>query len=327
MTLLPSLQPSSSQQNKNDHHQHHHFPLAPPSICITGVMFSEGTLIVHRQLDSGERLSGTLRYRIFRPRQLHMLPAPLIVLHGGPGVPSNYLMSLVNVVTDRAVIFYDQLGCGRSSRIAEKEAYSIDTMVDDLKSLISHWKVKKYHLFGHSFGGILIFEYLKVGEAEVCTACLSVILSSTPTETALVVEESKRLLSELNEEEANTDDSMKKRNALFLHTHECRATPLPLALQDAYAQASQVWRGVEAIPDYKAQASDQQICKSPPCLVLRGQYDFVTEKCVEGWKELLLLKNGKSQSMVLAGCSHHALLENEQLYGAVISSFLQENDL
>jgi pimeloyl-ACP methyl ester carboxylesterase len=124
-------------------------------------MFSEGTLDVTRSLDDdlsstvskddpvteGEqeqhqqhrRVVGTIRYRVFRPRQMKMLPSPLVVLHGGPGVPSNYLMSLVNVITDRTVIFYDQLGCGRSSRVMEKEAYSLQYCVDDLRALLKHW--------------------------------------------------------------------------------------------------------------------------------------------------------------------------------------------
>jgi proline iminopeptidase len=39
---------------------------------------------------------------------------PILVLHGGPSVPSNYLLPLVNVVPYRSIVLYDQLGCGKS---------------------------------------------------------------------------------------------------------------------------------------------------------------------------------------------------------------------
>lgn len=268
-----------------------------------------------------------------------MLPAPLVVIHGGPGVPSNYLMNLVNVITDRTVIFYDQLGCGRSSRLAEKEAYSIESSVDDLRALLNHWKLKNYHLFGHSFGGIVAFEFLKQEASRTTSedggsnmtinknqvsSCLSLILSSVPTETRLVESESKRLLQDIRDSGCEDDQVA----VTFSQTHECRVIPTPLALMDAYAQAgSSLWRGISAIPTYKAvlptHGGEPSRRLDTPCCILRGQYDFATESCVEGWNVLF----ANAQSTVLAGCSHHGLLENEQLYGDVVLSFLEDQDL
>ena len=39
---------------------------------------------------------------------------PLVVLHGGPGFPHDYVRSLADLADERPVVFYDQLGCGRS---------------------------------------------------------------------------------------------------------------------------------------------------------------------------------------------------------------------
>jgi uncharacterized protein YndB with AHSA1/START domain len=41
---------------------------------------------------------------------------PLVVLHGGPGAPSYYLASLARLGAERPVVFYDQLGAGRSDQ-------------------------------------------------------------------------------------------------------------------------------------------------------------------------------------------------------------------
>jgi proline iminopeptidase len=50
---------------------------------------------------------------------------PLLVCHGGPGIPSDYLFPLIGQLR-RPVIFFDQLGCGRSDRPnPDEQEYSI----------------------------------------------------------------------------------------------------------------------------------------------------------------------------------------------------------
>jgi len=271
---------------------------------------------VSRTLSDGNTLHATIRYRVFRPRQLHMSPPPLVVLHGGPSIPSNYLLPIVNVVTDRAVIFFDQIGCGRSSRPEDEEAYSISLSVDDLQALLNKWKLSQYHLYGHSWGGILAFEYLKRTRDS---KCCSVIIASAPTSVALVEAESDRLLQKLVKEE---DDDERKAMERFRSKHECQALPIPLSLMDAYAQAGKTWRGIEAIPGYLAVLDEGESPLPQPAFLIRGQDDFVTRACMKDWSNMF----ENTQTMVLAGCSHHALLENEQLYGDVISSFLIDHD-
>lgn len=44
---------------------------------------------------------------------------PLLTLHGGSGAGHDYLESLEALAADREVVFYDQLGCGRSDRLED----------------------------------------------------------------------------------------------------------------------------------------------------------------------------------------------------------------
>ena len=118
--------------------------------------------------------------------------------------------------------------------------------------------------------------------------------------------------------EANPDYSQPTLQDLFRQQYECRVVPTPLPLTDAYAQAGNVWKGMEAIPDYVAQHGGM----TTPALILRGEHDFISERCIEGWSALL----PQSQCVTLAGCSHHALLENEGMYGAVVGGFLEDWD-
>lgn len=60
---------------------------------------------------------------------------PLVVVHGGPGLPHQYLRSLADLARPRRpVVFYDQLGCGRSrlEGAARTEAWSLSVFVEEL---------------------------------------------------------------------------------------------------------------------------------------------------------------------------------------------------
>ena len=87
--------------------------------------------------------------------------APVVVLHGGPSVPSNYLYPLVDVVPYRSIVFHDQLGCGSSDEPPDVSLYSMRDSVEDMKALLKKLGVRRFHLYGQSYGGIMSFEYIK----------------------------------------------------------------------------------------------------------------------------------------------------------------------
>jgi len=192
--------------------------------------------------------------------------------------------------------------------------------------LLQKLGVRRFHLYGQSFGGILAYEYLKkIAETpkdgrdnDDDEGCLSVILSSSPWNVSQVQEEAGRLVEALESPE------------LFRQTHQCQTPEMPLPLQKAYAKAGTVWRGADAIADYVAQApttttSSSHYPRLPSCLVLRGEHDFVTPPCVQGWKHVFSTSRSV-RFRTLEGCSHHGLLENPALYGDVVDSFLAEYD-
>ena len=84
---------------------------------------------------------------------------PLLLLHGGPGVPSYYLNPMASLSDERPVIFIDQLGCGRSDRITDTSLMTIESYVNQLKQIHDALGLKDYYLFGHSWGTILAVEY------------------------------------------------------------------------------------------------------------------------------------------------------------------------
>jgi hypothetical protein len=61
---------------------------------------------------------------------------PLVLLHGGPGIPGGAYAQLMSQLADRRpVVRYDQLGCGRSDRPNDPSLWCIQTFVEELAAL------------------------------------------------------------------------------------------------------------------------------------------------------------------------------------------------
>ena len=87
---------------------------------------------------------------------------PILLLHGGPGCPSYYLKPLEGLGIDRKVIFFDQLGCGRSTHFTDIALMNIDSFVEELSQIVRYLGLKDYYLYGHSWGTMLATDfYLK----------------------------------------------------------------------------------------------------------------------------------------------------------------------
>ena len=307
------------------------------SLKATASSANEGCIQVSRPDGSEHQLS----YRIVRPMSLSSAQAaPIVALHGGPSVPSNYLYPLEDVIPYRSIIFYDQLGCGKSDEPKDINQYSIQDSVEDLKVLLKKLGVRRFQLYGQSYGGILAFEYLK----SVATnnggsgnddnnddpVCLSAILSSAPSSVPQIEGEFVRLLDELKkthskDDAGNEDDiSDEELNDLFRTNHQCRIPEMPPLLKDAYANAGTVWRGTDAIKDYVATAPNEDAARMPSSLIMRGEFDFVSEECIEAWKSAFNTKFLRYKTM--KGCSHHGLFEDGVTYGEIIDSFCAEYD-
>jgi proline-specific peptidase len=85
---------------------------------------------------------------------------PLVALHGGPGVPHDYIENLVDLASDsRCVILYDQLGCGRSDQPDDTSLWRIERFVEELGIVRGELGLDKIHLLGQSWGGMLAIEY------------------------------------------------------------------------------------------------------------------------------------------------------------------------
>ena len=99
-------------------------------------------------------------YKIFG--DLDSPKTPLIVIHGGPGACHEYLLPLADLTSSSIpIIFYDQIGNGRSTHLPEKvgdEAFwSVDLFREEMDNLIAYLGLRErpIDVYGHSWGGML----------------------------------------------------------------------------------------------------------------------------------------------------------------------------
>ena len=109
---------------------------------------------------------------------------PLVTLHGGPGGTHDYLEPYSRLAAEgRAVIFYDQLGAGRSTHLRDKGAdfWTVDLFLAELDNLLRHLGIeKRYHLLGQSWGGILAMEYALKYQQNLKALIISNMVASIP---------------------------------------------------------------------------------------------------------------------------------------------------
>jgi proline iminopeptidase len=117
----------------------------------------------------------------------------ILLLHGGPGSSSYGLENLKELSNDRPVIFIDQLGCGRSSRITDTSLMTIENYVEQLEQIRKALDLKDFHLYGHSWGTMLGIDYY----IKYPTYIKSIIFSSPLFSTEMWTKDADTLIASL----------------------------------------------------------------------------------------------------------------------------------
>lgn len=166
---------------------------------------------------------------------------PLIVAHGGPGCTHDYVDSFAALAgAGRAVIHYDQIGNGRSTRLPGKgaEFWTVDLFMAELHNLIARLGLGRYSLLGQSWGGMLGAEFAITRPRGL----KALVLADSPASMPVWIEETGRLRDALPEEvkavlsrheAAGTTDhpDYAKATKAFNARHVCRLDPLPDAVK------------------------------------------------------------------------------------------------
>lgn len=260
---------------------------------------------------------------------------PILTLHGGPGAGHNYLLPLAALASDRPVIFYDQLGCGKADSPQDEKVYTIQRSVDEVDAVRKALGLDRIVLFGHSWGSMLAIEYLCQGRgAGVEKLILGGALASVPQANAgqmrLIAQMPNGAGARLHAlEAAHKEDSEEygKLVDLFYKLHVCRADPPPPEFLQSVeiigkSIAYRVMNGpneftiVGVIKDWDRRKDLGRI--KLPTLITTGEYDEVTLDCHE-----TIHQGIKGSTLeIFKDCSHMTMDEQPAKYVASLRRFI-----
>jgi proline iminopeptidase len=263
---------------------------------------------------------------------------PLLVVHGGPGLPHDYLRSLGRLATEREVIFWDQLGCGHSECPPDRELWTMQRSVAEVDAVVRALDLNRFHLFGNSWGGMLAQQYaLDAAPAGTASLIISNSIASIPEFTKMV----GRLKSELDpatqaaidrHEAAGTTYSPDYQAAIrtWNETYLCRVRPWPPELEDAFrnmgAEIFETMFGpsdfhiVGTIRDWDVVDRLHEI--TLPTLVLAGKYD----ECVPEHMWEMHRRIAGSRFELFESSAHMPFIEEPDKFDTVMRDFLRRHD-
>jgi proline iminopeptidase len=263
---------------------------------------------------------------------------PLLVIHGGPGLPHDYLRSLGRLSTEREVIFWDQLGCGKSKCRPNRELWTMDRSVAEVDAVVRALALDRFHLFGNSWGGMLAQQYmLEAAPVGVASLTISNSIASIPQFAKMVA----RLKSELDpatqaaidrHEAAGSTHAPEYQAAIrtWNETYLCRARPWPRELEDAFrnmgAEIFETMFGpsdfhiVGTIRNWDVFERLHEIAAST--LVLAGRHD----ECVPEHMWDMHQRIPDSRFELFESSAHMPFIEEPEKFDAVMRDFLHRHD-
>jgi L-proline amide hydrolase len=268
---------------------------------------------------------------------------PLVVLHGGPGATHDYVSSLAHLVdSGRAVVHYDQLGCGRSTHFPQRgaEFFDVQLFVDELDVLLAHLGIAgRYHVLGQSWGGMLGAEHA----IRAPGGLRSLIISNSPASMELWVREADRLRRDLPEDVRDTLDLHEREGTTehpdylaatqaFYDRHVCRVVPNPEEVQASFAALEAdptVYRTMNGPNEFLCIGTlrtwsvvEEVHAISVPTLLLSGRHDEATPATVQPYFDGI----NDVRWEVFEHSSHMPFVEEPEAYRAAVAGFLAAHD-
>ncbi|MGI8826511.1 MAG: proline iminopeptidase-family hydrolase [Chloroflexota bacterium] len=278
-----------------------------------------------------------IAYRIVGAGQETSDKLPLLVLHGGPGASYDYLLPLEDIArTGRRIIFYDQLGSGRSDHPEDPTLWTVEYYVGEVDGVRAALGLERVHLLGQSWGGMLGMEYALTQPGGLA----SFTIASSPASAPLWVSEANRLLSELPQdvqgtirehEQAGTieDPEFQEASMVFYKRHVCRMDPWPDYVArtfDYLAEFPQVYNAMQGHSEFVMTGSLKNWDVTSrlgeirvPVLVTSGRHDEATPAIAGAVHDAI----PGSEWVIFENSSHMAHAEEAERYIEVLGDFLE----
>lgn len=258
---------------------------------------------------------------------------PVVLLHGGPGVP-DYLGDVSALLSPmHHVIRFDQRGTGHSGRSVER--YGLNDYVEDLESVRRAFGIDRLALFGHSWGGTLAQLYAahypeRVARLCLCDSGIGLGADWKVMERAVMAHNRRRggiggfALLGLDQLIAMLPGAAGDRGARRMMARVWRnyfESP-----RDAPAPSPEWLAGVHSRPIFatrrsaiEADAAELQgteVDSAAEVLIIFGEHDIYGDTT-----ELLLSRYPSARSVVIPGAGHLPWLQNRPVFAKELESF------
>jgi proline iminopeptidase len=125
---------------------------------------------------------------------------PLLILHGGPGASHDYFLPyLLPLARHHKLIFIDERGSGKSQKLEDRSAYTVENMVEDVEGVRQGLGLGKISLLGHSYGGALAQAYALKYQSNLSRLILASTWSSSAALNEVFVRMKRNMAPELRE--------------------------------------------------------------------------------------------------------------------------------
>jgi proline iminopeptidase len=258
---------------------------------------------------------------------------PLITLHGGPGFTHDYLEPLGALCKERPVVFYDQLGSGKSDHPKDKSLWKIDRFVKELAELRTALGLERVHIFGQSWGTMLLTDYALTQPKGVVSLTFSDPLCSVSE----FMRDAQTYLSELppatlatikRHEASGYTECPEYAGAVleYYKLHVCRLAVWPDGLERAFAghndeiydtmQGPNEFTFTGNLKDWERTVRLKEI--KVPALYLAGRYDETSPRATRLCHDAL----PGSEMVIFEQSAHMPIFEEPDKYLKVVRDFI-----
>lgn len=261
---------------------------------------------------------------------------PLLVVHGGPGLGHDYLEPLYVLGSERPIVFYDQLGCGRSDNPEDESLWTLDRFAEEIEILRRGLNLNSVHILGHSNGTLITSRYLTT---RPHSGVRSVTLSNPVLSASRMMTDAARLLSQMPPDTreivrrciaAESFDGPEYQRAweAFEKLHQCRMDRQPDILEKTFKNANytifnKMWG--PGIP-FKVtgtckdiEAADWLTAIQVPVLFITGRYDYASPESARVYRE----RTPNAELEIIDEAAHFPHLEKPQQFIRIVREFLK----
>jgi len=263
---------------------------------------------------------------------------PVLLLHGGPGSSSFYLEPLKELSQDRPVIFIDQLGCGRSTRITDTTLMTIEKNVEQLDQVRKALKLEKFYLYGHSWGTMLGMDYYVKYPKSIQGLIFSSPLFSTKIWTddadtliATLPEATQKAIRESERQKNYANEAYKEAMEVYYKAY-VRRSDKSKSQQDTAAKffGENVYNFMWGPSEFTATGNLLNYNRlkdlpkiTVPTLLTAGEYDEARPLSVRYYTSLI----PGAQFKEIPQAAHSTMMDNPKEYIGVLKEFLRKMDV